>query len=168
MSSISSNFFNQAPIFLLGIFLYKSINGISGKLITIVGAISVSWLSLAFSLKALYSVPSSPFFWVAVGFLMALVVVAFKLELTCKPINRLGQLSYSIYLVHFAIIEGVEWSFIHANVDKHGLSAFFVALTSILALCWWSGVVFERTIEKAASRMGKSLVNVVSTQAQPA
>lgn len=159
-------FFNQAPIFLLGIFLYYLMDRFPPrKLIVLIAVVSIAWLGLAFLLKALYSVSSSPFFWLAVGVMMIVVVVAFKLELALGPINRLGQLSYSIYLVHFAVIEGVELCFTRAGCDQHTVFGFLVGLFGVLAICWGLGVLFEKTLERTASRVGHRLVKAVPDRA---
>jgi exopolysaccharide production protein ExoZ len=155
-------FFNQAPVFLLGIFLYASMSGsLSKKQLPLVAGVALLWLGIAFSLKTFYDVRSSPFFWLAAAILMTVVITAFKLQLTFRPVNRLGQLSYSIYLIHFAVIVGVEWCFARAGADKHGLLGFTVALITVLFLCWWLGALLESTLERAASRIGRRLVNAV-------
>jgi exopolysaccharide production protein ExoZ len=157
-------FFNQAPIFLLGMFLYHFMFGgphSKGLTVLIVG-VSLGWLGLAFLTRAFFSVPASPFLWLAVGLLMVAVVTSFKLKLMWKPINRLGQLSYSIYLIHFGVAEGVEWCFTQVGVEKHSLLGFSIALISILVLCWWLGALSERTVERAASQFGRRLVKAVS------
>jgi peptidoglycan/LPS O-acetylase OafA/YrhL len=119
---------------------------------------------MAFSLKVFYSMPSSPSFWLANCVSIAAVVIAFKFKFTFRPINRLGQLSYSIYLIHFAVIAGVEWCWVRAGGDTHGLIAFFTCLTVALMLCWWLGVLLERTLERTSSRLGHRLAEAVPGQ----
>jgi peptidoglycan/LPS O-acetylase OafA/YrhL len=159
-------FFNQAPVFLLGIFLYHLMgrNSHSKKPVIVIAGVALGWLGMAFLARTFFSLPSSPFLWLAVGLLMVTVVTSFRFALMWRPINRLGQLSYSIYLIHFAVVEAVEWCFTRAGVDKHNILGFSVALTIVLILCWWLGALSERTVERAASQIGRRLVKAVSAR----
>ncbi len=156
-------FFNQAPIFLLGMALYHLTvsRSASKPPVVLIGLTTVLWLGLAFFLKAFYSVSSSPFFWVAVGCMMCFMSLAFRLGLTWSPVNRLGQLSYSIYLVHFAVIEGVEVSFKHLGISQHGVFGFLLGSSLVLAICWGLGIFFERTVELFSSRAGRLLIKAL-------
>jgi exopolysaccharide production protein ExoZ len=158
-------FLNQAPIFLLGIFIFMSGKSSDTRRDVILGGIIfLFWLALAFVLKIFFAVPSEPVFWLCNGGLMLIVTIAFKFELTWKPINRLGQLSYSIYLIHFAVIDAVAWFLLQTSASTHGPLSFLIGFTGTLALCWLLGVLLQRTLERAASRLGKSLIEILFVQ----
>jgi peptidoglycan/LPS O-acetylase OafA/YrhL len=152
-------FFNQAPIFLLGIFLYKWLNrSVDGLRLTIAAFILFSWLVLAFWLKFTWSVSASPFFWLAADVLLVFAFTACTFQLSWAPINRLGQLSYSIYLIHFAVIRFVEWCADQGSLEKEGPLAFLLALVAVLVISWALGVILARTVENASSQLGRRLI----------
>ena len=155
-------FFNQVPIFLLGIFLYKAGNGLDARRdLAFGGALCFVWLGLAFALKIFFSLPSSPFFWLGNWMLLAGVIAAFKFELASAPINRIGQLSYSIYLIHFAVFIPVEWCFARSGLARHGPVAFLLGTSVTLTICWVLGEFLARALERPSSRAGKRLVELL-------
>ena len=95
---------------------------------------------------------------------MLMVVIAFKFEFSWKPINRLGQLSYSIYLIHFAVIDAVAWCLMRTLGETYAPLVFLIGFTGTLTLCWLLGVFLQRTLERAASRLGKRLIEMVFAQ----
>ena len=155
-------FFNQVPVFLLGIFLYKAGDGLDARRdLAFGGALCFVWLALAFALKIFYSFPSSPFFWLGNWMLLAGVIAAFKFKLASTPINRLGQLSYSIYLIHFAVFVPVEWCFARSGLARHGPVAFLLGTSVTLTICWVLGEFLARALERPSSRAGKRLVELL-------
>jgi peptidoglycan/LPS O-acetylase OafA/YrhL len=154
-------FFYQAPIFLLGIAVYKSTKnkeGLGGFLT--LGAV---WLTTAFALKYGMQVNSSPFFWLIVAMLCLIVATSLKLNLSFRPLNRLGELSYSIYLSHFAVIQGVQYIFQYEGIEQHSLPSLLVALATSLTLSWLVASALEVSLEALAASAGKKIVSAVPT-----
>jgi peptidoglycan/LPS O-acetylase OafA/YrhL len=158
-------FFNQAPLFLLGIFLYMGANSLSRRRdLVIGGAIGAAWIGLAYTLKNFYGWSSEPYFWLSNFLLLAIVLMTLEFNIAWKPINRLGQLSYPIYLVHFALLDLVGWCFLHAGVNRQGLLAFVIGFATTLALCWGLGAILESTLGQASSRLGKRLIALLANR----
>ena len=94
---LSLNFINQAPIFLLGCYLYFTLNTQPKK---IEGYIFVAWILLGAGLRFFYKIEGF-------GFLLAyitlgiFVYVCIKTNIRFKAIEKLKKNSYAIYLVHF-------------------------------------------------------------------
>ena len=150
-------FFNQAPIFLLEIALYKS----ELKKVASFAGVVIPWLGLSFALKFLWQIPAAPFFWTVVFAQLIFVSVAMRRNLSIRPINKLGELSYAIYLLHFAVIYGVELLFRWAGFDLHSFSAFTLALSVTLAICWILGRLLSRTLEKWSTCVAQKVVTLV-------
>jgi exopolysaccharide production protein ExoZ len=155
-------FFNQAPIFLLGIALHKSLATGNVPIIWF-GSAAAGWLALGFAMKFISHQPSSPFFWLIVFTLLALTAVTMLFGLSFGPINKLGELSYSIYLLHFAVIYGMESAFEWLNLDQHSLAAFAIALLSTLLICWFLGGLVSRTVERASNAAARRVVGLISS-----
>jgi exopolysaccharide production protein ExoZ len=147
-------FFNQAPIFLIGIALYKFTPGYWKFCATIFAV----WLIVAFVLKYFFQMPSQPYFWLIVFALLIIVWLSLKFEISFRPLDRLGELSYSIYLLHFAVIYALEMLFRWADINQHSGLSFFFALQLTLIICWLLGTVFSITVEKAAGISAKSVI----------
>lgn len=158
-------FFNQAPIFLLGIFLYKTI--ISGAdRPTIIESILIfaAWMTLALSLKNVAGLKSaSPYFWLLMFSMMAFIILAFHFRITLKPINRLGQLSYSIYLIHFAIIPPLRNCFEQWRLPYEGSSGFLLGMTTVLLTCFVLASFSEKLIEKPSIEIGRKIISRIRT-----
>ena len=162
MRSCSFNFSIKFQFFSSEILFYKAGDGLySRRDLAFGGALCFVWLGLAFALKIFFSLPSSPFFWLGNWMLLAGVIAAFKFKLASAPINRLGQLSYSIYLIHFAVFIPVEWCFARLGVARHGPVAFLLGTSVTLTICWVLGEFLDRALERPSSRAGKRLVELL-------
>jgi exopolysaccharide production protein ExoZ len=150
-------FFYQAPIFLIGMALFKVITR-DGQKAYPFAAIILSWLAAAFLLKGVLSVHSSPFFWLAVSALVTFTWICLRNDVFFTPIDRLGKVSYSTYLTHFAIIQMVKFLFAMLSIDMHSLAAFFGALALTIAFCYIIAAFLQVTLETWSSKMGVWLI----------
>ncbi len=143
-------FFNQCPIFLIGIALYKSSlkqdTSLSKPILLLVIA---AWLWIAFNSDDPFN-HSKLSFWFSVAVLSGFAWVCLQREFSFPLINRMGELSYSIYLSHFAIVEFVAYVFRALSFDLNSVSGFFVALAATLSLCYIAGAVLRATVERAS------------------
>jgi peptidoglycan/LPS O-acetylase OafA/YrhL len=151
-------FFSQAPIFLCGMWLFKFLLASNDSYLR-PAAIGVTWLALALFLKLGFGINSSPFFWLAMGGLLAGSYLAVSLQVSWLPVNRIGAISYSVYLTHFAVVWGLHRLFKSASIETQGnwtcLFAFFVTLS----VCVLLGSLLAATVERWSAAAGKYLVS---------
>lgn len=148
-------FFHQAPIFLLGMALYRVL--FDGQPKYHVVQIVLAWIGLAFLLKFL-GLHASPFFWLLVSLLLVFSWGCLKYRVTFWPLNRLGELSYSVYLTHFAIIQFVEFVFRGLSLEMHSMVSFVCALGLVLLLCYISASVSQITIERWSTTIARRII----------
>jgi exopolysaccharide production protein ExoZ len=153
-------FFNQAPIFLAGIWLYRILHS-SERRWSWSAILGFIWIALAFFLKVMLGFNSSPFFWLAIACLLAAAYVVLSLRISWRPLNRLGEISYSVYLTHFAVVRGLELLFKTAAIDTNQTWAWALALALTLSICLILGSVLEATVEKGALLLGRYVVNFI-------
>jgi exopolysaccharide production protein ExoZ len=151
-------FFNQAPIFLAGIWLYKFLHS-SERQWSWPAILGSAWIALAFLLKARFGFNSSPFFWLPVACLLAAAYVVLSLQISWRPLNRLGEVSYSVYLTHFAVVRGLELLFKTAAIETNQTWAWALALALTLSICLIIGSLLEATVEKGGSLLGRYVVD---------
>jgi exopolysaccharide production protein ExoZ len=150
-------FFNQAPIFLIGMALFTLLHDNRQSPYFSV-AIILSWLAVAFLLKEALSVHSSPFFWLAMSSILAFTWVCLWNRVSFAPLDLLGKVSYSIYLTHFAIIQLVSYLFQKMSVEAHSLKGLFGALALTVCLCYVIGAILQVTLETWSSKFGAWLI----------
>jgi peptidoglycan/LPS O-acetylase OafA/YrhL len=153
----SLNLFGQLPVFSLGILCYLILrNNYPRKQIGIVGGL----LLVVFLLLLRYPVPKVPQHIIAgVLFLVfALLLANWPTRLLVNPITIiLGKLSYSIYLLHYAV------SIFFSRLGFDGLFGQSNLASCLYFFCVILGTVFvsffsHRYIEKPGIAMGKRLI----------
>lgn len=97
-------FFNQAPIFLFGCYIYFILNTQPKKIEVI---FLVIWFLFVTVLGFLYNIKVFKFttVWLIFG---AFIYICIKADVSSKIIEKLGKNSYSIYLVHFLVLYYLE------------------------------------------------------------
>ena len=148
-------FFYQAPIFLLGMALYRVLFDGQPKFHALL--IVLAWIALAFIMKFL-GLHASPFFWLLVLLLLVFSWGCLKYRVMFRPLNRLGELSYSVYLAHFAIIQLVEFAFRGLSLEMHSMVSFLSALSLVLLLCYVSASLCQVTIERWSTMTAKRII----------
>jgi peptidoglycan/LPS O-acetylase OafA/YrhL len=118
---LSLYFLNQAPIFLIGCWIYFS----GGKHPTKFNLIIFgAWIGFAAVLKFFMGINGLGFLLVYLT-LTALVIFCIAKKVHCKPIEALGKNSYAMYLIHFLVI-----SFVYRLLpEKTGLMMWFMAMS---------------------------------------
>lgn len=151
--------FNQAPIFLIGIALYKLLKG--QKLDGASGVIVAVWLATSFILRYRFDLHGSPFFWLPIFVVAASVYGTLKFEVSIKPVNLLGKISYSVYLFHFAVIGLVRILFERAGVSTDATTAFVLAFSLVVAGSSLIAYLMRKFVEVPSSGIGRLLVKAV-------
>ena len=159
-------FLNQAPVFLIGMAIFKLVTEEHQIPMPYI-VLAVGWLALAFFLRGVLYIHSSPFFWLIVAALAVSVLFCVSKDVSFRPIDRIGQLSYSTYLTHFAIIQTVETLFIALGLELHSLAAFVSALILTVALCYVCASLLEATVEKWSALAGRWLIFKMSRMTSP-
>jgi len=154
-------FFSQAPIFLIGIWLYKFLLE-SNKSYLPPLALGAIWLAAAAFLKFGFGVNSSPFFWFAVVLLVVAAHGILSLQISWRPLNRLGEHSYSIYLTHFAIVDGIVLAFKEVSIERLDTWTYALALMLTLCCCLVVAGFLAVTVERWSSALGSYLVRLLA------
>lgn len=148
-------FFDQAPVFLVGMALFRIVSEGSARGWVL---LAVAWVVVAFVLKY-FGFHASPFFWVLVSALSFFSWVCLSFRVTFLPINRLGKLSYAIYLTHFAVIQVVEVIIRDRVTQFHSMASFLGALIITLLVCVLAASISQITIEKWSAAVAKRIVD---------
>jgi peptidoglycan/LPS O-acetylase OafA/YrhL len=160
-------FFSQAPIFLIGMSLFQFLKQPLLRL-GWTAIVAAAWLAAAFALKFVAHLYSAPFFWLAIFVLACAVWCVVRLNISLSPISRLGELSYSVYLSHFAVISCVKILFDRLSLDRMTHSSFWMALVLVGLLCSIIGIVLRHLVEIPSSNMGRSLIKMIEQRADAA
>ncbi len=152
-------FSSQLPVFALGIILYfivienESIKTISAKSIFTAGLILISAVCKGDQLI----IPGHIF--IAIGFLFLGYALSFaKWSLiTNPPMNYIGKISFSMYLVHFAVL---YWLTRLGLIDywANGLLNYLTRLLIVLAFTVFISSILYRLIEIPFQNLGKKII----------
>lgn len=158
----SLNFLSQLPVFIAGMLAYRIVSGhVSwGRGVTLASATLAVWIgqTLWRSKVPLHDLVSSP---IIMGALCALFAVLLARRPTVVLVNPLtewiGKLSFSMYLIHFAVLDAATalgmGGLGHAG-DKGALLHYAAvsAVTAVLASFTY------RWIERPGVRLGRRLI----------
>lgn len=152
------NFFNQAPVFFVGCYLY----GLSKSNVKIdykkMGVVFILWIATAMAVND-YLKPAAQninFLLVVVGE-FAFVLFAIRKQLKFAALERLGKNSYAIYLCHFAVIGVVSEIYGIASLNKEGVSAFVFGVAAVTAIAYIFSVGSYNLVEKKIHRVAERL-----------
>ena len=151
---------SQLPIFSLGIILYflvfenESMRNISGKAILLFSGILIAQLSIGTQLI----LPNHILFGIA--FLMlAYGLSVFKFKLLVNPlINYFGKISFSMYLVHFAVLHWLS-KFNLVDFWSNGTINFMSRFLLVVALTAIISSILYYLIEVPFQTVGKKIIN---------
>jgi peptidoglycan/LPS O-acetylase OafA/YrhL len=151
------NFLSQAPIFILGCFLFFSLKR-SSDLYKNVPALCVCLIA-SFMLRKHFALGEKQFFFLLVIYGVGLLAYAVvRMRLSFGPLERLGRNSYAIYLVHSFVIFGLSTLAGKLAIDKSGLYMFLLAFFTSLAISYWLAVFLHIVVERRAHELSESLV----------
>jgi peptidoglycan/LPS O-acetylase OafA/YrhL len=154
---------SQLPIFCLGILLFfmvnekESLRNISGKSILVFSFL----LILQFGAKVQFF-PNFIFFGFAF-FILSYALSIYQFKLFVNPIiNHIGKISFSMYLVHFAILFWLkQYNFL--EFSNYGLLNFGVRFTLVTCLTVLLSSFFYYTIELKFQDLGKKIINKLTS-----
>ena len=167
-SFIYYNLLNQFPVFLLGIMTYFINKNIQTTKFTVAISIFLSGLFgyITIVLWRYRSPPFDPFmfipFTVGVAFVFLYFVFAGIRALNFKFLQRIGQVSYSMYIWHFMFawyVTGYLNRWFQAS-EKPNMVLIGYYMFSVL-LSFLVGFFSERIIEKPGINLGKSLISKI-------
>jgi peptidoglycan/LPS O-acetylase OafA/YrhL len=146
----------QLPVFLIGMHIYHRVH--SGPSVTREVAIGLAWLLMALVAKH-YGWPGRPVFWVAVFILAVGLWFSARYHLGVKLLQFFGRLSYSMYLVHFAVLDLVVLML--PRTSSIGL-AFALVTAGAVAV----GLLSYRTGERWSQDLARQLVLLSSCRSR--
>ncbi|QWD21885.1 acyltransferase [Polynucleobacter paneuropaeus] len=149
---------NQAPIFFLGCYLYFLITDKKKLEIyelfgIIIWCISCAVLSYIKN-EGHFSFPSV---YIAIGIF---VFACIKYNVKLKHVEALGKNSYSIYLIHFLIID----FFAYALPISKGISSLLTAILLVTITSYIISLFIEKFIERRIQRVVKHITKLKPTQ----
>jgi exopolysaccharide production protein ExoZ len=152
----------QLPIFPLGMALYAVVMAKEKIDWRPTLAIGIAWLAIGFGGKEL-GLLSRPFFWIQVFSFMGLIALVLAKNITWKPLEWIGRLSYSMYLFHFAVIDFVFMPL--AGKFLTGIPDYLCGLAGTIlvtsGIAWISG----RTLEAWSSGWARKCIDLLKPAA---
>jgi peptidoglycan/LPS O-acetylase OafA/YrhL len=165
---------SQLPVFACGILTYYILKSVPESFRSKQNGL----LLLAVALAFLYSIagigdrrliPEHVFF--ALGYLPFILALAiYPLPLLVNPaICYLGRISYSCYLMHFVIMQGVipHLDYFSGLVDSHSFKGYVLLFAASLALTIAVSWLTYNLIEQPFIRLGSYLARRVNTASEP-
>ena len=143
------NFISQAPIFLLGCYLFFALN--SNVKISEVFFL-LAWLVISALIKVIYNIEGTGFSVIYI-LLGAFVFACIKLNVKFKPLELLGKNSYAIYLTHFLVLHYLQ-KILPIKIGLVALMLGFVATILIsYLLSIFTYVLIEKNIQIFVSKI---------------
>jgi len=151
---------NQLPIFSLGIIMYfiiiekEAINKISGKGLLVFSAIILAQLATGIQ----FILPSHILF--GIGFLMlGIALSSFRFKFIVNPIIiYIGKISFSMYIVHFAILHWLA-NFRFSGFFNNGILNYVTKFSVVTILSIIVASILYRLIEVPFQDLGKKIIN---------
>jgi len=157
---------NQFPVFCFGIFLFFIIK--SDKVKYKEWMLLLSLLLIA-GLNFIHYQLTFPWFLIQREYLYSIAFTLFafsvaktKFSFIIRPVNRLGKVSFSMYLIHFIVIE-IVWKLFRI-VFKDGVNSDlnFIILYVLVVFCtYFMSKITYRFIEKAGISTAESLIEKI-------
>ncbi|MGV8947466.1 MAG: acyltransferase family protein [Lutibacter sp.] len=150
---------SQLPVFSLGILLYfviaenESLKNISGKSILVFSGMVMIQISIGFQFISHHVLFGFAFFLLAYG------LSVFRFKLIVNPvINHIGKISYSMYLVHIAVLYWLnEFNFV--DYWNNGMLNFSTRFLVVLVLTSLISTITYNIIEVPFQNVGKKIIN---------
>ena len=136
---LNLNFISQAPIFLLGCYLYFTLNAHPKKT---EAYIFFAWILFGAGLRFFFNIKGFGFLVISIALGM-FVYVCIKANIRLKTIENLGKSSYAIYLVHFLVLHYLQ----KIIPLKTGLSALLVGITLTTLISYFLAFIIFKFIE---------------------
>lgn len=151
----------EFPIFPLGMFLYAvTMRGETVNKALLAGVIA-AWLGIAFAGKYMLHIDLRPFFWLQMGLIALLIYGVVRRGAYIRIMSLLGGLSYSMYLIHFAVIDVLKMLVPQGMRD--GNLRYLTALAVVLLATGVLGKLSGLTFEAWSTTLGKKFIAAFGT-----
>lgn len=134
------NFINQAPIFLLGCYIYSAVNK---KPNLTEASLLIAWILIGAASKFIHKTDGLNFL-IAYILLGTFVYFCIKFDLKWSILESLGRNSYSIYLTHFLILHYLE----KITPPANGISYLLLYITITTTTSYLLSIIIYELIEK--------------------
>lgn len=154
---------NQLPLFLLGCFIYFSMNEPFKR----IARYALPTLAASYAAYALLNANRALFGWYTFGFLhiiilltlIALLSQRYPLRLNVTFLRVLGQHSYSIYLSHFLVLSILSQALPWIGLPQSGTLAFPIGFVFTILLSYLVALALHYAVERPAHRLAEYLVS---------
>jgi peptidoglycan/LPS O-acetylase OafA/YrhL len=151
---------SQLPVFSLGIIFYflvienESVKNISSKWILLFSGL----LILQLSTQTTHLLPTHVLF--SIGFLLlGYSLSSFKFKLLVNPvITHIGKISFSMYLVHFAVLHWLD-KFHLVNYSQNGIINYAARFSITIAITAAISTFFYNVIEIPFQKVAKNIIS---------
>ena len=145
------NFINQAPIFILGCYLYFLLK-VRPTIYEIF--LFLLWMSFSGILNWIYEIPNTGFLiiYILLGFFTYFSII---LNLRFKILEIIGKHSYLIYLTHFSVLKFLK-KFIFV---QFGLVKFFMGFTLTILISYLIASFLSRNLESLIQKNVNSIIS---------
>jgi peptidoglycan/LPS O-acetylase OafA/YrhL len=128
-------------------------------------AIITAWLVLAFAGKEC-DILTRPFFWVQVFLFMGFMGLVIRKGITLRAVEWIGQMSYSMYLFHFAVIDLVFAPF--ADRFLTGVPQYLLGLFGTVLVTGGVTWISSKTLEAWSSAWAKKCIERIKPDPETA
>lgn len=159
---------NQMPVFMCGIIGYFLIARKDHR----IKLLPLLMLAIALTADAVFrDIRKNPLLPGFIFLLLLYLLSHYKSRLLVNPaMAGLGKISFSSYLVHFAVLYGLIYAglidFVAGDDLFHSLLNFSIRLVLVLGLTSLIAAVFYRLVELPMQKLGKKLIKHMETAAR--
>ncbi len=156
---------SQLPVFALGVLLYFYVMNneqdyrLSGKFLLFLGLLL--WIQLATGIDYLFP---SYLFWAIAFFIVALALSRYSPILLVNPvIIYIGKISFSMYLVHFAVLHWLLY-FNFTDYFSSDIANYIIRFYIVILLTMLISSFTYRYIELPFQKLGKKIIDKKETK----
>lgn len=162
---VYASIINQINVFMIGIIAFKCLHK---KIMTshLLIAIVLIFISCLIQYNRSYDTGYDGFFYTVMSsiafaiLIIKLSTISLPKNIICKVLVEIGQISFSMYLLHFLILDVLEFVFMHSIDKVVGIGEFqlvFVVI-SLTVLTFFSARLVNKYIEKPGIKFGKRFI----------
>ena len=161
---------NQFPVFCFGIALYFFLgtNKIKYKewmlAVTVTGYFLLASF-LPWNLNFPYFLIQNEYIYAALFFVFCFCISKTKIRFALIPINKLGMVSFSVYLIHFLIVDLGTWFSEITFAGQYKYLNFFLLFAFTVFTTYFIAKWTYEYIEKYGMALGERLIERIKTRA---
>jgi Predicted acyltransferases len=159
---LSSYLLNQLPIFALGIIMYFVIKNNSAKTLFTAKNIFLSAIILMANFLILKEFIPEFFLFGIVFLILGVFLNKNRIKTIVNPLFIfMGKISYSMYLVHFAVIYWLGRTEIIDHLPVNGIFKYLLRILLLFIATILIAAISYRFIEKPTQKLGKKLIQKI-------